>query len=198
MANYRLTVKNENGNVVSEHMILNHSVKYEEPHWLVDFTKDCYLDMAFCGGMSRDMVRGDFHESYVLVWNPETDSYEEGKLPDGHIRWWNKELSCLIVTADGDDAMYSYSDGEWKMVRRLEYDSSEGKKRELFYSGDGNVIEERLLEWDEVVDNTNVWSRDNVENTRLYPEYPLWDIGIMDVGGIDVKKYYRRSEDNDE
>ena len=151
VANYRLVVKSESGDVVSEQILLNHSVKYEEPHWLVDFTKDGYLDM-----------------------------------------------SCLIVTVDGDDTMYSYSDGEWKMVRRLEYDSSEGKKRELFYSEDGNVIEERVLEWDEVVDNTNVWNRDNVENVRLYPEYPLWDIGIMDVGGIDVKKYYRRSEEDNE
>lgn len=197
VANYRLTVKNENGDIVSEHILLNHSAKYEEPHWLVDFTGDGYLDIAFCGGMSRDKIRSDFDDLYVLVWNPETDSYEEGELPDGHIYWWNEEMSSLIASADGDDAMYSYSDGEWKMVRRLEYDSSEGKERELIYSEDGDVIEERLLEWDEVVDPTNVWDRNNVENIRLYP-YPLWDIGIMDVGGIDVKKYYRRSEGDNE
>lgn len=198
VANYRLTVKNENRDIVSEHILLNHSAKYEEPHWLVDFTGDGYLDVAFCGGMSRDKTRVDYDELYVLVWNPETDSYEEGELPDGHIYWWNEELSSLIATADGDDAMYSYSDGEWKMVRRLQYDSSEGKMLELFYSEGGDVIEERLLEWDEVVDPANVWDRDNAENIRLYPEYPLWNSGIMDVGGIDVKKYYRRSEDNDE
>lgn len=198
VANYRLTVKNEKGDVVSKTMILNHSAKYEEPHWLVDFTGDGYLDVAFCGGMSRDKTRVDYDELYVLVWDPEADSYEEGELPDGHIYWWNEEMSSLFASVDGDDAMYSYSDGEWKMVRRLEYDSTEGKMRELINSEDGDVIEERLLEWDEVVDPTNVWDRDNAENIRLYPEYSLWDIGIMDVGGIDVKKYYRRSEDNNE
>ena len=185
-ATYRLTVKDEKGDVVWEQMMLNYPAAYEEPHWFVDFTGDGYLDIALCTYVYWGKAVGWSSTLRVLIWNPETSSYEESKLPEGDVHLWNEGLSSMIVTVDNDKEMYSYLDGEWKMVRRLQAVYSEDETyngtnesvikgfHELFYSEDGNVVEERMLGTDEVWnDDSVVWSSDNEENLKLYPDYPL-------------------------
>ena len=71
--------------------------------------------------------------------------------------------------------------------------------QELFYSEDGDVIEERVLGIDEKNNDTNVWSFYNEENLKLYADNnPLWEKDDIIVGGIEVYKCIKRSEDNDE
>ena len=209
LATYRLTVKDEIGDVVWEQMLLNYPAKYEDPHWFVDFTGDGYLDIALCTNVYWGKAVGWYSTLHVLIWNPETSSYEESKLPKGEIHQWNEGLSSMIVTVDNNVDMYSYLnkemytylDGEWKMTGRLQAVYSEDEYytgtnepvlkgfQELFYSEDGTVVKERMLGTNEVLDVSNIWNIDNTENLKLYPDYPLWHKEHISVGGIDVNKY---------
>lgn len=210
-ADYRLTVKDGKGELISEQMLLGYPVSHEEVHWAVDFSGDGFMDIAFCTG--EYWGRDSWTELLALIWNPEKKLYEEHRFPQdqGDLHLWNADLSTVIAFAGRDQQggmimeMHSFLQGEWKRVRRLEVCFSEEELdedgdpvflgfRELLYSAEGDLLEEREVEvgpdagapW---FDEGSVWCGENTKNLKLYPEYPKWTSGYLNVGGIEVYKY---------
>lgn len=219
-ADYCLIVKDENGDVISDQtIIVNFPVCMEEVCWFVDFSKDGFMDIAFCLD-SYHAGKNAFDELHTLIWNPETKLFEEKDFPSYPNIWWlrrsfplwNEEMASIIFfTFDDMDEdpmrmeMYSFFDGEWKRIRRLlvayaeeEY-TEEGEPvylgiEELVYSEDGEVLEENLLERNPEIgpiwfDKESVWSRHNTENLKLYPESPEWKWIDAEVNGMELSKY---------
>lgn len=216
-ADYRLLVKDESGEVVSEQILADYPVEYEEVHWLVDLSGDSFIDIAFCTDCY--FGKNSWSESLTLIWDPEVKKYIERDFPKSsdmrETYWarqlWNEELSSVISfvgRGEHDDLimeMYSFLDGAWRRVRRLQVYYAEDEYTvdgelvslgyiELIYSESGNVVEKRILEKNAEVDaiwfdEESVWSRYNVENLKLYPEFPEWEEIEANVNGIELLKY---------
>ena len=210
-ADYRLTVKDGKGDLISEQMLLGYPVSYEEVHWAVDFSGDGFMDLAFC--TDEYWGHDSWTELLTLIWNSEKKLYEEQRFPQyqGDMHLWNADLSTVIAFAERDQhgavimEMHSFLQGEWKRVRRLEACFLEDKLdededpvflgfRELLYSAEGDLLEERAVEVDPEAgapwfDEGSVWSGKNTANLKLYPEYPQWSRDYLNVGGIEVYKY---------
>ncbi|MDE6675390.1 MAG: hypothetical protein K2K19_11380, partial [Acetatifactor sp.] len=101
-ADYRLTVKDEAGQVIASQMIVNYPIPFEEAYWLEDFSGDGMADLAFC----TDKTIGTGYIGSTLetfIWNEENRCYEHKQLPG--ISWddawprspsWNREESVII------------------------------------------------------------------------------------------------------
>lgn len=109
--------------------------------------------------------------------------------------------------------MYSFIDGGWQIVRRLEALGIEGQyhgdyildysgeRRELLYEN-GEVIGETIVESNYDVGTIwyrpdSVWSCYYEGNLCLYPDEWYWERCAMSVGGFPVKKYVRVREDDE-
>ena len=214
MADYKLTVKNENDNTIWERRVTNYPIQYEEVYWIKDISKDGYPDIIFCTdyiGQPTPNTRLDF-----WIWNSKKEEFELMNLPVKYMLMpiWNERLSTLMFFEEGfnhyvdDMKMYSFDEEEWKLYSEVITDTQSDEKcvfkngfeeekyykeldyfwREVFYK-DEQIIAENLLEnapwWDE----NSIWYRDNDENEPLYPER-MWKrehIGL--AKGKDICKY---------
>lgn len=217
-ADYCLKVSDEQGNIISEQMIINFPVKYEEVYWNIDFSGNGFMDIAFCTDMYNVSKYG-WTELATLIWNFESNMYEKKEFPiyrDIEDRWWNmplwnQEWSSIISfvgrTASGDAVMerYVFSDEIWKCVGRLEPFYAESNISELQYLGyqelnfstEGeligkNVITESVAVW---LNEESLWSRYNMNNEKLYPNSLEWEEVLITIGKVDIPKYVR-SENN--
>lgn len=213
-ADYCLKVKDEQGNVISEQMIINFPVKYEEVYWNIDFSGNGFKDIAFCTDMYAVSKYG-WTELTTFVWNYEKNLYEKKEFPIyGEIkeRWWNmqlwnQELSSVISfvgrTERGDAVMerYMLSNGAWICVGRLEpfYDENNTDElqyigyQELNFSMEGKLVDRNVLTESEAVwlNEDSIWSRYNTDNTQLYPCDPVWKEIQISIGKINVRKFVR-------
>ena len=170
-ADYRLTVKDEEDDMIAEKVLVNYPVVYEEVHWLIDVSGDGSADIvfAFSDDWGMDALSGRT-SLLTLIWKQETCTYEETMFPwlwqeqDGMSgEWrcplWNQELSSLISFTGKDRYgrlimdMYCFLNGEWRRVRRMqacydenEYPASESPPYlgyyERIYSEAGDIVEE--------------------------------------------------------
>lgn len=191
-ADYRLSVRDVDGGLLSAQMVPHFPVGFEETYWIRDFSGDGFVDIAFCTSCQteEDYRRRDMKNTF-LIWNVETSCFEEHILPLGEasawesvgILLWNEELSSVISFAGDDDAgkpvleMYSFIGGDWQKVRRLESiyaeDGSEspdrpefmGQRRELLYV-DGEVDGENILESN--YEAGTIWCRRDSVWSRYY------------------------------
>lgn len=219
-ADYCLIMKDESGGVISDQtVIVNFPVCNEEVCWFVDFSGDGFMDIAFCLD-SYHAGKNAFDDLYTLIWNPDTKLFEEKDFPSyPNIIWltmsyplWNEEMASIIFFTEDDEEedpmrmeMYSFLDGEWKRIRRLQAAYAEDKYtdegepvylgiEELIYSEDGEVLEKRFPEFNserDVIwfDEESIWCQYNIENMKLYPEYPEWKLIEANVNGIELHKY---------
>ena len=163
-ADYCLKVKDGNGDVVSEQILISYPAAMEEEHWLVDFSGDGFMDLAFCTAVF--IGRESWSISVVLIWNLEIGRYEETPIARSwDLPYWNEEQSVLISWNDPfsnseDDyfesfkTMWTFADGEWKLVGKLDHHLDileiQGEEfydytyRERIYAEDGSVAEEIL------------------------------------------------------
>lgn len=219
-ADYRLSLLGADGALVSEQIVAEFPVCFEEAYWIRDFSGDGFADIAFCTTYKSSNMMNTFY-----IWNSENARYEAASLPlKDHASMetgplWNEELSCVITfhDTDWDTAMpvlemYSFVDGEWQMVRRLEAIGIEGEyymdhleysgeRRELLYEN-GEVIGETIVESN--YDAGTIWYRpDSVwscyyeGNLCLYPDERYWERSATPVGGFPVEKYVRVHEDDE-
>lgn len=217
---YRLSLLDADGALVSEQVVADFPVRMEEVYWIRDFSGDGFADIAFCTTYKRSNMMNTFY-----IWNTEVSRYEASLLPlkdDASMETgplWNEELSCVITFHDWDwDTaqsvleMYSFVDGQWQIVRRLEAVGIEGEyymdhleysgeRRELSYEN-GEVIGETIVESN--YDAGTIWYRpDSVwscyyeGNLCLYPDERYWERSETSVGGFPVKKYVRVREDDE-
>lgn len=192
-ADYRLLVRDVDGNIMTEQIVACFPVCFEECYWIRDFSGDGFADLAFCTSyqIDEDYRRSDMRNTF-FIWNEENSCFEESVLPlDAPTAWesvsvplWNEELSVVISFAGNDDVagnpvleMYSFLHGEWQKVRRLESVYSEdefesldkpkfmGQRRELLYVG-GEVTGESIVE--SGYDAGTVWCRRDSVWSRYY------------------------------
>lgn len=222
-ADYRLSIRNEDGGLLSEQTVAHVPVCFEETYWIRDFSGDGFADIAFC--MSCRIDEDDRHRDVrntFFIWNTEMACFEESSLPlcspsawePVGVPLWNEELSAVISFAGNDDMggnpvleMYSFLDGEWQKVRRLEsiysedeYESLDrpkfmGQRRELFYT-DGEVTGEIVLESNYDAGTVwcrrdSVWSRYYEGNVCLYPDFRHFTKTEQMMDGVLVEKYVR-------
>ncbi len=217
-ADYRLSLLDADGAVVSEQIVADFPVYMEEVYWIQDFSRDGFADIAFCTTYKRSNMMNTFY-----IWNMERSRYEASSLPledDASMEvgpLWNEELSCVITfhgwdwdTAQPVLEMYSFVDGGWQIVRRLEAIGIEGQyhgdyildysgeRRELLYEN-GEVIGETIVESNYDVgtiwyQSDSVWSCYYEGNLCLYPDERYWERSETSVGGVFVKKYVSRTE----
>ena len=211
-ADYCLTVKDEEDNIVSEQILVNYAVAYEEVYWFTDFSGDGFPDIAFCTNYE------DSRETYVhlefMIWNAETEEYEAKPLPVRSIgkTTWNETQSSVILFHKGDEyvdlGMYSFRDGDWELVGELipVYDEENVDEdgdllcigwKEIFYEN-GEAVEENSIIREEKdtspwFDEESIWSWYNRENSTLYPGHPSTEWGIIEVmiGEDTIQKYVR-------
>ena len=81
-ADYCLTVKDENKDVIHKVEIINYPIVYEEVHWLIDVSEDGFKDIviAFSNDWGMDGQSG-LTRLLTLVWNQETQTYEKTIFP---------------------------------------------------------------------------------------------------------------------
>ena len=210
-ADYCLTVKDEEDNIVSEQIMVNYAVPYEEVYWFTDFSGDGFPDIVFCTNYENS------RETYVhlefMIWNAETEEYEAKPLPV-QIGWcaWNGERSSIILFYGNEQkqehvslGMYSFLDRDWELVGELipiyegDYVDEYGgvlcnEWKEIFYEN-GEAVEENsiikeendTLPW---FDDESIWGWDNKENEKLYPSGE-WDIIEVMIGEDTIHKYVR-------
>lgn len=213
-ADYCLRVKDGQGNAISEQMIVYFPVTYEEVYWLVDFSGNGFMDIAFC--VDTYFSKYGWTELTTLIWNSEKKLYEKKKFPAcrevSERYWmeqlWNRESSSVISfvgrTEIGDAIMerYLFSEGAWKCIGRLEpfyAEDSMGELQrqgylELSFSTEGEQVEKNVIEegteavW---LNKESLWSEYNMNNLRLYPYAFGWEEIETNIGEIDISKYVR-------
>lgn len=222
-ADYRLSLRDEDDGLLSEQIVSHVPVCFEETYWIRDFSGDGFADIAFC--MSYRIDEDDRHRDVrntFLIWNTEMACFEESSLPlcapsarePVGVPLWNEELSAVISFAGNDDTggnpvleMYSFLDGEWQKVRRLEsiysedeYESLDrpkfmGQRRELLYTGTevtGEVVLESNYDAGTIwCRRDSVWSRYYDGNVCLYPDFRHFTKTERMAGGVLVEKYVR-------
>lgn len=221
-ADYMLSLLDADGELLSEQVVDDFPVRFEEVYWVRDFSGDGFADIALCTAN-----RSNYSVDTFFIWNEKSARYEAASplpLEDPFVSTvgmllWNEELSCIIAFNgwDWDTAMpvlemYSFVEGEWQIVRRLEAIGIEGEyymdhleysgeRRELLYEN-GEVIGETIVESNYSAGTIwyrpdSVWSRYYEGNLCLYPDERYWEKIETSVGGVPVKKYVRVREDNE-
>ena len=208
-ADYQLIVRDSDGKDISNQIVENFPVWYEEAHWMVDVLGDGFSDVVLC----------PFYEGYTrytdlrfYIWNMDKSEYEEQPLP--WFLWrpvWNERLSRIIfIDKSHDDIrmkMVSFENGEWVLRGELlpgeTIEKTEEKVqiqcKEIFYTEEGNIeniiivnIPEQNMPWNDV---NSVWCDDNSQNEYLNLGSLDWD--IIDVefeeGKSDLK-YVRKKD----
>ena len=217
-ADYCLSVRDGEEHILSRQMIAHYPVAYEEAYWLIDFSGDGFLDVAFCTDVYMGGKNGSWSSLRMLIWNEDTGCYEESEIGRAdNMPVWNRDTASLVVCADmrGNiycaKDMYAWLDGKWQKTGRLErvyseteflnipgeekYPYSDGY-RELVYSG-GEVTEEHRIEEDFYEEDAFwfeegcVWSANYKGGIRLYPKWPEWEKVETPTGGIVISKYIR-------
>ena len=212
-ADYCLMVKDEKDNIVSEQIMVNYAIDYEEVYWFTDFSGDGFPDIAFCTNYE------DSRETYVhlefVIWNAETEEYEAKPLPVRSIgkTTWNETRSSVILFYKGNEyarlGMYSFRDGDWELAGELipVYDEENVDEdgdllcigwKEIFYEN-GEAVEENSIIKEEKAytpwfDDESIWGRDNKENEKLYPSGEWETIEVM-IGEDTTHKYVLQGED---
>ncbi len=217
MADYRLTVRDEGGIAVCEQIFMNFPAAFEETFWIADFSGDGCGDIAFCTGENHGTGS---HNTYfrILIWNAGKSRYEKKYLPETEVYGnyftgfplWNEEQQVLMAAVGTDKwegavyEMYSYENGEWQRIRRLEnaysetefYEMPREKELypaaigywELFYE-DGKEIGKNFVE----LKKGSVWSSDNGGNLKLYPDSPEWEKVSVSIDGLELYKEVKNS-----
>lgn len=208
LADYSVKVVDEKGKVISDQILTNFPVQYEEMHWFIDFSDDGFPDLAFC----TQYILAEYSSTatYFLIWNMETLSFQQKKFPiqEGNYEkmfrpLWNTKLSTILFFAGNDTEgkaimqMYAYSDDEWEIIRGLEpvYEESQYEGyREVIYKNN-KIIDEHRLEYEGAsaiwFDANSVWCKDNIENIQLYPGEEWQEITVK-INGITWKKYVKQ------
>lgn len=218
-ADYRFTIRDEGGSTICEQMFMDFPVEFEETYWITDFSGDGYADIAFCTGLN---YRGTaWCDTYfrTLIWNREQSCYEKKYLPEAEtygdditgFPLWNESTHVLVVRVGTDkwedviQEMYSFENGAWQRMRRLERAYSETEfyewpgKEELYpepigywelYYENGEETEKNFMESEFY--NDSVWSKDNEENLKLYPDSWEWEKVPEIIGGIELDKEVRK------
>ncbi|MBD5498467.1 MAG: hypothetical protein HDR11_12010 [Lachnospiraceae bacterium] len=212
LADYGIKVFDENGDLIAEQVLTNYPVRYEDMHWLIDFSGDGFPDLAFC----TEYILAKFSSTttHFLIWNMETSSYQPEIFPKQEVYeevmfrpLWNTELSAVLFFAGSDIEdriimlMYAYADSEWKIIRRLApvYEGNEDEQnetsayigyQEIFYD-DNEIISRHMVEFEGInaiwFDTGSVWCKDNVTNIQLYPGEEWQEITIQEEGMTFVK-----------
>lgn len=210
-ADYQLIVRDSGRKDISNQIVENFPVWYEEVHWMVDVSDDGFSDVVLC----------PFYEGYMrytdlqfYIWNMDKNEYEEKSLswyPSQPV--WNEKLSCVIFIDESCDdiqmKMVSFENGEWVLRGELlpgeTIEETEEKVqfqfKEIFYTEEGNIenkiivdIPEQYVPWNDV---NSVWCEDNSQNNYLFLNYPEWD--VIDVEfeeGKSSPKYIRQKDCN--
>lgn len=216
-ADYRLTVRDGEENILSRQTVFHYPVAFEEVHWLIDFSGDGFSDIAFCTDIYRGSG-GAWSVLDILIWNAEAGCYEEKRIDGlGSLHLWNPDMSSLVVCADENDIgywakeMYAWVEGEWQRIGRFERVYSETEfyempgrgmfpysdgYRELVCLG-GEPVEEKRIEKDFYEedafwsDTECIWSEKYKNSVRLYPVWPEWEKVTTVNGGTSIEKYIR-------
>lgn len=214
-ADYVLSVKDATGSVISQQRFINFPVQYEEVHYMVDFSGDGFMDIAFCTYMY--LMKNSSSDVVTLIWNSETKTYERKDFPLNRENWsvgrsmyafqtWDEELSAVFGWVGEDEydnvvlERYSFVNGCWRRVGKVEplYDENElGEMgelicigyHELLYSESGELLEENEIKDGFWLDEESEWNwrRRRPENIKLYPAGMT--IVETEIGGIVVHKY---------
>lgn len=208
LADYRLTVRDEAGQVIASQMIVNYPIPFEEAYWLEDFSGDGMADMAFC--TEKTIGTGYIGSTLeTFIWNEENRCYEHKQLPG--ISWddawprspsWNRAESVIIEPAGFRNKleywdMYAFVDGQWQRIRRLvpEYEIDEVGfsravgYREIFYQ-DGQAQEERYLEENDL--EGSIWF-DDEHMVDLDTFGSEWTSVSETIGGMTIDKEVRKA-----
>lgn len=211
-ADYCLTVKDEEDNIVSEKIMVDYAIAYEEVYWFTDFSGDGFPDIAFCTDYYSDKTSYAYLE--FMIWNAEENTYEEKPLPVRSIAMpvWNETQSSVVLFYNGKEyvslGMYSFCDGDWELVGELvpiynETDVDEDGNmliygwKEIFYEN-GEAVEENSIIKEEKTytpwfDEESIWCKRNKENSALYPGDPAreWETIEVMIGEDTIYKYVR-------
>ena len=194
-ADYRLTVRDKNGNMIWEQKIINYPVLYEEVHWIKDISGDGYPDIILC----TDYISQPSANTRLnfWVWNAKNRIYEMKSLPDAYVMMpiWNESLSTLMYFQEGfnpyviDMKMFTLAEEEWELYaeirtcseqetmpvfeneyqREVYYKELDYIQKEIFYEN-GEAVAESDTEGGPWWDENSIWYRDSKENEHFYPE----------------------------
>lgn len=209
-ADYCLTVKDEEDNILTEQSMINYPVDYEEVYWFTDFSGDDFPDIVFCTDYAPP--KNGYAHLEFMIWNAQTEEYEAKPLPVRRIDMplWNETLSSVIFFYGGEErvtlGMYSFRNGKWELVRELlpVYDENDvdeygnalcNGQKEVFYEN-GEVVEENSVMTEENdtplwFDEESIWCKYNKENLGLYPDSD-WERTEVIIGEDGTYKYVRR------
>ncbi|MCM1263312.1 MAG: hypothetical protein NC313_11395 [Butyrivibrio sp.] len=205
-ADYRLAVKDEEGNIVSSQTFTDYPICMEEVYWVKDISSDDFPDIILC----PYYVEGHAERStelIFLIWDNEKITYEAKPLPwdtalDSPI--WNEELSSLIFFYGDDEVrekMFTYRDGEWKLSGELAAENETEKENgdieivcgEYFYTDNQTIkneikvtLPEQELPWH---DENSIWAAYNARNECLFPGRGWNTVNKKLKGGQIVWKY---------
>lgn len=172
-ADYCLTFKDGDDNILAEQAMINYPIKYEEVYWVRDFSGDDLPDIAFYTGI----FQSDGTDLEFIMSNAETKAYEAVRLPirltKTQMPVWNEKQSAVILYEmlhqNVTMKMYSFHDMRWELVDELlpMYEEERG----------------------------SIWARNNKEDVKLYPEIYSegeWETIAVTIGEDTITKYVRR------
>lgn len=195
-ADYRLTVRDADGNALQELILKNFFILYEDIYWKIDVDGNGFLDFVFCTyffcGQENSNTTLEF-----LIWNNDKKMYEEKPFPKTDLEWptWNTQERKLMFTTEElgnywvrGQEMYCFDDGDWQLYARLIPSSDEepprgmnGYEKESYYKEldyyyierrykAGKVIGETILEEAPYWDEESMWNDERKGNQELFPE----------------------------
>ena len=177
-ADYCLTFKDGEDNILAGQAMINYPIKYEEVYWVRDFSGDGFPDIALC----TDNSKTDGTDLEFMIFNAETKAYEAVRLPVSMAKMpvWNETQSSVILFDVWHESMtmgmYSFQNGEWELVDELQPVYEEDTDTPLW------------------LDKESIWARNNKENFPLYPEIYSegeWEIIEVTIAEDTIKKYAR-------
>ena len=180
LADYRLTVKEENGNIIQELIFVNYPVWYEEVCWIEDIGKDGGFDIIFC----TDTPVRTKTKMLFLIWNKKRQQYVRQELPEEYVDYamWHKELGMVLLPTK----IYTVCNGRLEIYAEvIEEEQPEHCFRVIFYE-DGKIVQENVSKEKPWWNSDNIFYRGNIDNYPLYPDVGWeWEYEqLLDTGGM--------------
>lgn len=195
-ADYRLTVKDEEGRTVQELILKNLFILYEEIYWMIDVNGDGFRDLVFCAEHEQGQENSST-KLVFLIWNNDLKKYEEKPFPLKYVErpeWSAQERELMIVTEEWGNywargrEMYRFIDGEWQLYARLIPSSDketpvfqDGYEKEKYYKDldyyyiekryeSGEMIGENVMEEAPYRNEQSMWYSEREGNQELFPK----------------------------
>ena len=194
VADYQLSVTDEAGNLLWEHVLNGYRIRSEEVYWMLDVSGDGNLDFILCDDSEFVSVAMAYESTALdfFIWNSGEECFVRNN-PPGHdsgffvFPVWDVKHSRLKCVSGDNSEMYQMINDKWELCAEWDHENH----TETFFENGEAVDTHPLSE-----SAGTIWDIDDDSEVCLYVNFHYWsEIYIQTMDGQEVKCVPRSEED---